>query len=468
MSTFHDRVKNVINDKGLHTTMERATSQLGEQRIAAFSSLDDSDFIRDQARKAKLDILGNLENNLLQFEEKLIGNGVSVHWAVDGTEACEIVSEIARRRKVRKVVKSKSMVTEEINLNDHLINAGIEVVETDLGEYIVQLAGDRPSHIIAPIIHMTREKVGKIMQEKCDVPFTDDIQELARIARAKLRQEFLQADMGITGANFGVVETGTICLVTNEGNARMVTSLPKTHIVLMGIEKLIPSLSDLDKMLKILARSATGQKLSSYTTLINGPAIKATGGGPEEMHVILLDNGRADLLNSEQAEILACIRCGACLNVCPVYKSIGGHAYGDVYPGPVGSIVTPGIRGLDGWQDLPYASTLCGACKDVCPLRIDIPGMLLKLRQKSVSEGLMPFGASAAFHGFGFTATHSKIYKFSRMMIGYFLGLLSSMDWIGKSRLPLVKSWTYSRDFKVTARKSFQDMWGSKSKNNGN
>lgn len=466
MSAFQDRVKSVLNDQGLHTALARATSKLGEQRIAAFSSLDNSDFIRNKARKAKLDMLGNLEENLLKFEERLTGNGVSVHWAVDGAEACEIVSEIARRRKVRKVVKSKSMVTEEIDLNDHLINAGIDVVETDLGEYIVQLAGDRPSHIIAPIIHMTREKVGKIMQEKCDVPFTDDIQELAGIARAKLRQEFFQADMGITGANFGVVETGTICLVTNEGNARMVTSLPKTHIVLMGIEKLIPSLSDLDNMLKILARSATGQKLSSYTTLINGPSDR-TNGGPEEMHVILLDNGRTDLLNSDQAEILACIRCGACLNVCPVYKSIGGHAYGDVYPGPVGSIVTPGIRGLDGWQDLPYASTLCGACKDVCPLRIDIPGMLLKLRQKSVSEGLMPFGVRTAFRSFGFVATHSKVYKFSRKMIGYFLSLLSSMGWIGKSRLPLIKSWTHSRDFKVTARKSFQDMWENKSNDNG-
>ena len=259
------------------------------------------------------------------------------------------------------------MVSEETHLNDALEAEGVDVVETDLGEYIVPLRKDRPSHIVAPITHLTRQDVGRVVSERLSVPYTDDAQTLAAIARAHLRQEFLRADLGISGANFGVVETGTICLVTNEGNGRMVTTMPRVHVALLGIEKLVASMADLDACLKVLARSATGQKITVYTTLVRGPRRSDDADGPEQLHIVLLDNGRSRILAGETAEILGCIRCGACLNACPVYRTIGGHAYSNTYPGPVGAIVTPGIRGLDAWRELPHASSLCGACKEVVP-----------------------------------------------------------------------------------------------------
>jgi len=465
MSSFSARVKRVINDNELHIALSRATAQLRSSRSASLSSLENADLIRDMARRAKLNILHDLDEHLLKFEQRLIDNGVQVHWAEKGTDACEIVIKIAQKHRIKKVLKSKSMVTEEIHLNDALIKTGLNVVETDLGEYIVQLADDRPSHIITPIIHMTREKVGEIMHRSLNVPYTNDIPKLARYAREELRKEFLNADMGITGANFGVVETGTICLVTNEGNGRMVTTLPKIHIVLMGLEKLVPTLADLDLMLKILARSATGQKLTSYTTLIHGPGDREDSVSPEEVHVILLDNGRTSILGSEQAEILGCIRCGACLNVCPVYKSIGGHAYGDVYAGPIGSIVTPGLKGLAEWKDLPFASTLCYACNEVCPVRLDIPEMLLSLRKKIIREEKIPLGLKLGMKGFGIITSHPKLYKIMRKISSLFLSLISKDGWIKsfptKWWIPtgFLNGWTQVRDFKIPARKSFQDMW---------
>ena len=381
--TFPLRVQAALDNPALGAALGRMSSLLQARRAQAFASLPDADAIRDQARKAKLDTLRDLPDQLERFEKQLVANGVQVHWADTGADANRIVIEIARRHDVRIVAKSKSMVTEETHLNDALEQAGLEVVETDLGEYIVQLAGDRPSHIVAPIIHMTRADVGRVMHERLDTPMTDDPATLGRFARERLRRVFLDADMGISGANFGVVETGTICLVTNEGNGRMVTSLPRVHVAVMGIEKLIPTLADLDRFLKLLPRSATGQKLSVYTSLVSGPRRRGDDCGPEALHVILLDNGRSRLMASESAEILGCIRCGACMNVCPVYTSIGGHAYGDTYPGPVGAVLTPGLRGLDEWADLPGASSLCGACRDVCPVRLDIPRMLLSLRREA-------------------------------------------------------------------------------------
>ena len=325
--------------------------------------------------------LRTLAEQLERFEAKLVSNGAQVHWAETPEAANNLVAGIAARTGVKRIVKSKSMVTEETHLNASLERAGLVVVETDLGEYIVQLGNDRPSHIIAPIIHLTRQDVGQLMHRRLNVPYSDDPKTLAATARVRLREEFLTADMGLSGANFGVAETGTICLVTNEGNGRMVTTLPRVHVVVMGIEKLIPSLTDLDRCLKVLARSGTGQKLTVYTTMIHGPRRAHEADGPDELHVILLDNGRSGMLAGETAEILGCIRCGACLNACPVYRNIGGHAYGDTYPGPVGAVVTPGLRGLGPWSELPSASTLCGACREVCPVRLDIPRMLLALRR---------------------------------------------------------------------------------------
>jgi len=447
-----------MGDQGLRSALDRATAQLGDRRKNAFSSLDHSDLIRDISRYAKMDLLRDLSGNLQRFEHALQDNGAQVHWAEDGPRANSIIVDIARQGRVKLAVKSKSMVTEETHLNEALEHAGMEVVDTDLGEYIVQLARSRPSHIIAPIIHMSRADVGRVMEQRIGVPFSDDPQTLARYARERLRTYFLRADMGITGANFGVVETGTICLVTNEGNGGMVTTLPRIHVVLMGIEKLVPTLAHLDLFLKILARSATGQKLSVYTTLVSGPRARDHESGPEEVHVILLDNGRSNILAGETAEILGCIRCGACLNACPVYKNIGGHAYGDTYSGPIGAIVTPGLKGLHDWKDLPGASSLCGACREVCPVRLDIPKMLLSLRKTSIEQGLSTFDMRMAMTAFGIVARSPNLYRFFAALVRWVLRRSTQQAWV-KTAPGLAAGWTKVRDLKVPAAKNFQQQW---------
>jgi L-lactate dehydrogenase complex protein LldF len=335
------------------------------------------------------------------------------------------------------------------------------VVETDLGEYIVQLAGDRPSHIVAPIIHLSRSDVGRIMHERLQTPPSDDPATLGRYARERLREVFLRADMGITGANFGVVETGTICLVTNEGNGRMVTTLPRVHVALMGIEKVIPTLADLDRFLKVLPRSATGQKLSVYTTMVNGPRRPGDDCGPDAVHVVLIDNGRSRVMASDSAEILGCIRCGACMNVCPVYHSIGGHAYGDTYPGPVGAVLTPALRGLAPWADLPGASSLCGACRDVCPVRLDIPRMLLQLRRDAAPR-TAPGWLRAAMRGFGLAAARPRLYALATALARSLLRGRSDGAWITSAPGP-ASAWTASRDLRAPAAHTFFEQWQSRS-----
>jgi L-lactate dehydrogenase complex protein LldF len=456
--SFPARVRTALGDARLHVALDRATAQLASRRSSALSSLEGSDAVRDSVRRAKMDVLGDLAGHLERFEARLLANGCRVHWAEDGPAARRIVLGIARERGLKRAVKSKSMATEEIHLNEALEEGGVEVVETDLGEYVVQLASDRPSHIILPIIHKTREDVGRLMQEKMGVPYSDEPRTLAGYARDRLRQEFLAADMGITGANFGVVEDGTICLVTNEGNGRMVTTLPRVHVALMGIEKLLPTLRDLDGALKLLARSATGQKLTTYTTLIRGPRQRGDACGPEEIHVVLLDNGRSGVLAGEDAEILGCIRCGACLNACPIYKNIGGHAYGDTYPGPIGSVVTPGLRGLGDWSDLPQASTLCGACRDVCPVRLDIPRMLLGLRARPASTRRAPLALRLGMRVFGQVARRPWAYRLLARIAGALLRGLAPDGWV--RRLPsLGGGWTRARDLRAPARSTFQEQW---------
>lgn len=462
-ATFTERARAALDDPQLQLALGRATAQLASRRDSAFATLVDADGVRDAARAAKLEVLRDLAGHLERFESQLQANGVVVHWAQDGAEANGIVCGIARGAGLRRAVKSKSMVTEETHLNDALEAAGVAVVETDLGEYIVQLARDRPSHIIAPIIHRTREEVGRIMHEGMGVPYSEDTGTLARYARERLREEFLAADLGITGANFGVVENGTLCLVTNEGNGRMVTSLPRVHVALMGIEKLVPTMADLDRLLQVLARSATGQQLSTYTTLLRGPRRAGEACGPEEMHVVLLDNGRSGMLAGETAEILGCIRCGACLNACPVYKGIGGHAYGDTYPGPVGAIVTPGLRGLAGWEDLPFASTLCGACRDVCPVRLDIPRMLLHLRSQAVQTAPPSLGFRAAMKGFAAASARPRLYRIAAALGRRLLRLRAREGWITRAA-GMTGAWTRARDLRAPARATFQDLWRARRK----
>jgi L-lactate dehydrogenase complex protein LldF len=461
LPSFPRRVRAALGDHNLHVALERATAQLGARRTTALASLDESDRVRDAARAAKMETLRDLASRLRRFEERLQKNGAQVHWAETGADANRIVSEIARRRGVRYVVKGKSMASEETHLNEALEQAGVEVVETDLGEYIVQLAKDRPSHIILPIIHMTRQDVGRVMHERMQVPYSDDTPTLAGYARKRLRQEFLRADMGVTGANFGVVENGTICLVTNEGNGRMSSTLPRVHVVLMGIEKLVPTMADLDLFLKILARSATGQKLSVYTTLLRGPRRPGDECGPEELHVVLLDNGRSRILAGEEAEILGCIRCGACLNACPIYRSIGGHAYGDTYPGPLGAVLTPGLKGLRDWAELPGASTLCGACREVCPVRLDIPRMLLTLRAEAVQHQPPPLSLRLGIKAFGWIAPRPGLYRAFTGLARWGLRRLARDGWV--KRAPgLAAGWTQVRDLRAPAARTFQQQWAAR------
>jgi L-lactate dehydrogenase complex protein LldF len=433
------------------------SAQLAARRAHAFQSLENSDATRDLARKAKLDTLRDLAGNLERFEKRLTANGAEVHWAETASDANQIVVEIARRHAARRIAKAKSMASEEIHLNHALEQAGLEVIETDLGEYIVQLAGDRPSHIVAPIIHMSRQQVGRVMHERIQTPLTDDPATLGKYAREKLRDAFLTADMGISGANFGVIETGSICLVTNEGNGRMVSSLPRVHVVLMGIEKLIPTLADLDRFLKLLARSATGQKLTAYTSIVSGPRRAGDDCGPDALYVVLLDNGRTRLMASESAEILGCIRCGACMNACPVYTSIGGHAYGDTYPGPVGAVVTPGLRGLPGWSDLPSASSLCGACREVCPVRLDIPRMLLQLRHEAAPASAPPW-LRTAIRGFAWVVNRPRVYRAATRFARAALRLGARDGWIRNAPGPAA-AWTSVRDLRAPAARTFQSWW---------
>jgi L-lactate dehydrogenase complex protein LldF len=455
---FATRANHALADARLRAALDRVTGTLGARRESAFASLESADLVRDAARAARMRALTDLAGHLEQFEAKLTANRVHVHWAETPADANRFIADIAERTGSRRVVKSKSMVSEEIHLNSALERAGVTVVETDLGEYIVQLANDRPSHIIAPIIHLTRQDVGRVMEGRLNVPYTDDTRALAATARERLRDEFLRADMGISGANFGVVETGTICLVTNEGNGRMVTTLPRVHVVLMGIEKLIPTLQDLDRCLKVLARSATGQKLTVYTTFVHGPRKRGEVDGPDEVHVVLLDNGRSRIRAGDTAEILGCIRCGACLNACPVYRTIGGHAYGDIYPGPVGAVVTPGLRGLEPWRELPGASSLCGACRDVCPVRLDIPRMLLALRDRVEREAPTVPALARGIKVFARVASRPALYRRGASVVRWWLRRLATDGWVRRAPGP-ARAWTDFRDLKAPARATFQAQW---------
>src|SRR5512136_2077882 len=343
--------------------------------------------LRQAGHEIRLQAINHLDTYLAQLEEQVTRAGGHVHWARDAAEARSIVLALAREHHVKRVVKAKSMASEEINLNHALAEAGIQVLETDLGEYIVQLAGEMPSHIIVPAVHLTKEGIADLFHEKLGVEAPPEPTVLTAIARARLREEFLAADMGLSGANFMVAETGTIVLVTNEGNGRMCTTLPPVHVAIAGIDKVVPDMQSLTVLLKLLARSATGQKISTYTSFIHGPRQSTEENGPQEFHLILLDNGRTRILQDEVTrETMLCIRCGACLNVCPVYNHVGGHAYGWVYSGPIGAILSPQLLGTKVARELPFASSLCGACADICPVKIPIPSILLQLRHR-IAEG---------------------------------------------------------------------------------
>ena len=468
--TFRARIRKSLADQNLQLSLDGNATRRRIGRLEAFSTVPDLQERRMRAHAIKADVVAHLEEYLRRFITQVTRNGIQVHRAVDEKEAIRIFLEIAREHDARLVAKSKSMVSEEINFDHALEPAGLQVVETDLGEYIVQLRGERPSHIITPAVHLTRAQVGQLFHEKLGTPYTEDILEMVATARRVLRQVFLTADIGVSGVNFGVADTGTLCLVTNEGNGRMVTTLPPVHVALMGIERIIPTLDDLALFLSLLPRSATGQKLSAYTSLIHSPKRFEDVDGPQERHLILVDNGRSVMRNSPLAESLYCIRCGACLNACPVFRSIGGHAYigqdGSIapYPGPIGAVVSPALFGCENFGQLAQASSLCGACQEACPVNINLPDLLLRVRagenknNKKQAEGV----AVPAFLNLGlkaFRLAASTPFFFSTgQRLG---GLLSRIYSPFKKYFPLPAwtGWGYSKDFPRLEISPFRARW---------
>jgi L-lactate dehydrogenase complex protein LldF len=385
--TFAERSAGPARDSRLHRALDNASQRFLEKRAQAFAAFPEGEALRDRARAIKAATLARLDEHLEQLERQLVAAGAIVHWCDTTAQARNAVIALARAHGARTVVKGKSMVSEEIELNAALEAEGIAAVETDLGEYIVQLAGEPPSHIITPAIHKSQRDIAALFHAKLGSPLTASAEVLTEAARVALRERFCRADLGVTGVNFAVAETGTLVVVENEGNARLALSMPRVHVALMGIEKVVPRLADLDVFLRLLPRSATGQKCSAYVSWLTGPR-GAGEDGPEELHVILLDNGRSALLaHPALREALYCIRCGACLNACPVYRKVGGHAYASPYPGPIGAIVSPEFQGMAQAAELPFASSLCGACREICPVRIDIPHLLLRWRERLVAAG---------------------------------------------------------------------------------
>ena len=454
---FRQRADRAMQDVFLQEALTIATTKFIGLRREAFAGFPEGEGLRDAAREIKEATLQHLDRYLEQLVENVERLGGRVHYATTPEEARAIILDIARQAGARIAVKSKSMATEEIHLNEALEAAGITPVETDLGEYIIQLAHERPSHIIAPAIHKTKGQIADLFTKELGRTVAADPEALTKLARGELRAKFLEADLGITGANFAVADTGTVVLVTNEGNGRMVTSLPRVHVAVMGVEKVVPSMTDLMVFLAILAKSATGQKLSVYTTLVQGPRRAGELEGPEEFHLVLLDNGRIAQLAGPLREALYCLRCGACLNVCPVYRQIGGHAYGHTYPGPIGILLTAMLNGPGAVKDLAHASSLCGACADACPVRIDIPRMLIELRREVDEKRIAPWTERIVFKAFGWLLTRPALYRLAAS-VGRLLQRPFVRDGAIRS-LPLFGDWTRTRDLPMVARRTFRERW---------
>ncbi len=428
-----------------------ATRQATEQRFFDYPSA------RDAAAEIKWNAIENLDSLLAEFADKLEARGTHVHWCNDANDARQVISKILETHSARCVIKSKCMTTEEIHLNKLLEEKGFEVVESDLGEFIVQLNDEPPYHFVFPAMHMKRDEIGKLFEEKLGSAPTNDPEALTMIAREVLRQKYVEADVGITGANFGVAETGMISITENEGNARLTFSLPKVHIALMGIEKIIPRMDDLGVLLPILATAGTGQHLTGYNSQIGGPRQPGEVDGPDEMHVVLLDNRRTELLaDPEQRDALRCIRCGACLNVCPIFKNVGGHSYGTTYQGPIGAVITPHLRGLEEWQHLSNSSSLCGACTETCPVKIDLHHHLLRNRRNSVTQKKNRWTERLMMKSFAFAMCRPWIYRvISRVArIGHVLTRP-----IHGTRLDPLFAWKKTRDLADPAPKNFKRIW---------
>lgn len=443
----------------MRNAIAAAQERFQTRRLNAAEELGHWEKWRAHGEEIRQHVLENLDYYLYELSENVARLGGHVFFARTKDEANEYIKEVVLKKQAKKIVKAKSMVTEEIHLNDSLKEIGCEVIETDLGEYILQLDEEPPSHIVTPALHKNREQIRDVFREKHHYTETDKPEELALHARKKLREEFLTADIGITGCNFAVSETGSICLVTNEGNADLVTALPKTQITVMGMERLVPTLEELEVMVSLLTRSAVGQKLTSYITVLSGPKKEGEGDGPEEFHLVIVDNGRSTILGSEFRSILQCIRCAACINVCPVYRHIGGHAYGSIYPGPVGAVLSPLLGGYDDYKELPYASTLCGACTEACPVKIPLHELLHKHRQIIVEEEKrVTLSERLVMKAFGMGASSPFLYKTGSKIAATALKPFSEEETLKKRMGPL-KPWTDIRDFPAPKRTRFRDWF---------
>ncbi|MCB9453805.1 MAG: iron-sulfur cluster-binding protein [Anaerolineaceae bacterium] len=448
-----------LDDIQLQTALDRGTGNADTRRREVFAELDAPDALRRQGRASRLRAMADLPDLLEQLERNITANNGHVLWAVDGNEARQHVLDICRKHNLKQGVKSKSMATEEISLLPALEAAGITMRETDLGEYIVQLSGSHPSHIIMPVMHMTKGQVGDLFEHELGMPPTNDAADMTAFARKTLREEFLAADFGMSGGNFLIAETGTLVIVTNEGNGRLSAGLPPVHIAVVGIEKVIPTWEDFAPLIQLLTRSATGQRLSVYVNMVNGPARDGEPDGPQEFYLILMDNGRSDIYASEYTEALACIRCGACLNTCPIYQNVGGHAYGSVYSGPIGAVITPLLQGKENASQLPFASSLCGACQAACPVMINLPDMLLRLRRdlQAEQDPSWRFGLKA----WAFGMQHPLLFEIggkAASAASRALAETAGSDHLENLPYPL-SGWTDYRDFPPFAEQSFHDWW---------
>ena len=455
---FKSRSREKLTDANLQLALKKLQGNFVKGRADRVAELDNFQAIRNAAAEIRDRALADLDLYLEEFERNATARGAVVHWAEDAADVNRIVCELAAKYSVKKAVKSKSMVSEECALNDALEAAGVTVVETDLGEYILQLAKEPPSHIVAPVVHKTRDEVSDLFADKHQRARKTDIPELCKEARDMLRGHFVTADMGISGANFIIAETGSTLIVTNEGNGRMVTTLPRVHVAITGIEKVVPTLEDFCTLIRLLPRHATGQTISNYVSVTSGPRREGDLDGPEHFHIILLDGGRTKLLGTDMQTMLRCIRCGACMNHCPVYQSVGGHAYGWVYPGPMGSVLTPTYVGLENARDLPNAATLCNQCGVACPVKIPLPDLLRKLREKQFDQGLKPRTETWGLALWRWSAQRPAVYALLTKIAARVLAAMGG-DARRISKLPFAGGWTEGRDLPAPQGKTFRELY---------
>ncbi|MCY7696311.1 LutB/LldF family L-lactate oxidation iron-sulfur protein [Bacillus altitudinis] len=461
---FKERIGEGLEDAVMRGAVSSAQERLYKRRMTASEELGNWEKWRELGEDIRQHTLAHLDDYLYQLSESVSRRGGHVFFAKTKEKASAYIQDVAQKKAAKKIVKSKSMVTEEIEMNEALEEIGCEVVESDLGEYILQVDDhEPPSHIVAPALHMTKEQIREVFHEKLGYDMSETPEEMTKFVRALLREKFLEADIGVTGCNFAVADTGSICLVTNEGNADLVTSIPKTHIAVMGMERLVPTMEELDVLVGLLCRSAVGQKLTSYISVV-GPKGEGEVDGPEEFHLVIVDNGRSNILGTEFQPVLQCIRCAACINVCPVYRHVGGHSYGSIYPGPIGAVLSPLLGGYDDYQELPFASSLCAACTDACPVKIPLHELLIKHRQAIVEkEGRAPKAEMMAMKMFGMGASTPSMYRFGTKAAPVLLKRMASNGQISKGAGPL-KNWTEIRDLPAPNKERFRDWFKKKQK----